>query len=382
MSKSLKARAKDLALKALSRFTNRHAVLLPGEAENGALIFDLRAAYRAEEERLTVDLLEPSPGRLVISLIGYEGHFPRKLLWKSSPVDYHEPCRLQLALNDGAVMVGGLDCGNVPTRELKRRFCLRFDLEGADGKHRSRLTSHYQPMSGRALEAGYFTGDNYVDHEAQSSGENKIVLELLRQHNAAGPVLEVGCATGILLEAVSDAGWPAYGVDISNWAVERANQRLRRTAAWVCDVEQDALPDDVLSHAPFGTLILWAVFEHFHQPFDVLAKLTPLARPGTKLFINTTNADSLTHFLFGRDWEGYFDWSHYGVDQVCVASLNERLPKLGWRIEKLATHLIWDCDYDPTKATLRDWHGADARFRRLLDERNLGDLITCVAVKE
>lgn len=381
MSKTLKARAKDLVLDALSRFTQRRAVLLPREAEAGALILDLRTTYRVENRRLTVDLLEPSPGRLIVSLIGYEGHFPRKLIWKSLPVSYHEPCRLQLDLNNGSVMVGELNCGNVPTSDLKRRFCLRFDLEDADGKHRSRLTSHYQPMSGRALEEDYFTGDNYVDHEAQSSGENKIVLELLRQHNTVGPVLEVGCATGILLGAVNDAGLDAYGVDISSWAVERANQRLGRTAAWVCDVEQDALPDEVLSHAPFGTLILWAVFEHFHQPFDVLAKLSALARPGTKLFINTTNADSLSHFLFGRDWEGYFDWSHYGVDQVSVASLNEQLPKLGWRIEKMTTHLIWDCDYDPTKAVLRDWHGADARFRRLLDERNLGDLITCVAVK-
>lgn len=381
MSKSLKARAKDSVLEVLSLLTQRHTVLLPREAEDSASIFDLRAAYRVEEQRLTVDLLESSPGCLTISLIGYEGHFPRKLLWKSLPVDYRQPCQLRIALNDGSVMVGGLDCGNVPANDLKRRFCLRFDLEGADGKHRSRLTSHYQPMNGRALEQDYFTGDNYVDHEAQSSGENKIVLELLRQHNASGPILEIGCATGILLEALNDAGFPAYGLDISNWAVERANQRLGRNTVWVSNVEQDALPDGVLSHAPFATLILWAVFEHFHQPFEVLAKLGALSRPGTKLLINTTNADSLTHFLFGRDWEGYFDWSHYGVDQVSVASLNERLPKLGWRIEKMTTHLIWDCDYNSTKATLRDWHGADARFRRLLDERNLGDLITCVAVK-
>lgn len=382
MSKNLKTRAKDLALVAMSRFTGRHAVLLPREAENDELILDLRTDYRVAAPWLTVDLAEASPGQMVISLIGYEGHFPRKLIWKSSPADYRGPCQFRIDLKTGAVSFGELDCGNVPTSALKRRFCLRFDLEGKDGKCRSRLTGHYLPMNGRALEEDYFTGDNYVDHEAQSAGENGKVLQLLRQHKAAGPILEVGCATGGLLEALKQAGISAYGLDISNWAVERANQRLGIGSAWKCDVEQDELPDEVFRQAPFGTLILWAVLEHFHKPFEVLAKLGGLARSGTQLLINTTNSDSLSHSLFGRDWEGYFDWSHHSVDQVSVTGLRRELPALGWRIQHLTTHLVWDCDADPTKATMRDWYGNDARFRRLLHERDLGDLITCVAVKE
>lgn len=382
LSKNLKTRAKDLALVALSRFTGRHAVLLPREAKNDELILDLRTDYRVAEPWLTVDLAEASPGQMVISLIGYEGHFPRKLIWKSSPADYHGPCQFRIDLKTGAVNFGELDCGKVPASALKRRFCLRFDLEGKDGKCRSRLTGHYLPMSGRALEEDYFTGDNYVDHEAQSLGENEKVLELLRRHNATGPVIEIGCATGVLLAALRQMGLAAYGLDISAWAVERANERLGEAAAWQCDVERNEFPDDVLRQSPFGALILWAVLEHFHEPFEVLAKLGALARPGTKLLINTTNADSLTHHLFGRDWEGYFDWSHHSVDRVSVASLRQKLPELGWRVETISTHLVWDCDADPTKATMRDWYGNDARFRQLLHERNLGDLITCVAVKE
>jgi hypothetical protein len=37
--------------------------------------------------------------------------------------------------------------------------------------------------------------------------------------------------------------------------------------------------------------------------------------------------------------------------------------------------------YRVVHETLRDWWVADARFRRLLTERDLGDFVTCVAVR-
>jgi len=113
----------------------------------------------------------------------------------------------------------------------------------------------------------------------------------------------------------------------------------------------------------------------------VLANLSPFVAPGAILLLNTTNADSLAHLLLRKQWEGYFDYTHYGVDRVSVRSLREGLPHLGWRIEYLATQLVWGSNVDPIHATLRDWRG-DARFRRLLAELKLGDLIVCVAFKE
>ena len=106
-----------------------------------------------------------------------------------------------------------------------------------------------------------------------------------------------------------------------------------------------------------------------------------MTRPGSLLLINTTNADSLSHHILGEKWEGYYDWSHYGVDQVSVRSMRSELDRLGWRILQLTTDTLWASDADPFAATLRDWFSADARFRRLLSDRELGDFITCVAVK-
>jgi hypothetical protein len=144
----------------------------------------------------------------------------------------------------------------------------------------------------------------------------------------------------------------------------------------------DELPESLLSNAPFGALLLWAVLEHFHEPFRVLERLTRLVSRGSTLFINTTNAQSLNHVLFGSEWEGYFDGSHHGVASVSVDSLRRELPMLGWRMVEMHTHLSWGSSADPTHAALREWWAADARFRRLLTELDRGDLVTLVAVRE
>ena len=117
------------------------------------------------------------------------------------------------------------------------------------------------------------------------------------------------------------------------------------------------------------------------RSFAVLARLTPLAARGAALVIVTTNRDSLSHILFGDQWEGHFDWTHKSVERINAPVLRAELSALGWRIERMDTSRLWDVSADPTRATLREWWASDARFRRLLVERGLGDLLTCVAVK-
>jgi Methyltransferase domain len=184
-----------------------------------------------------------------------------------------------------------------------------------------------------------------------------------------------------MLEALMKRGLECYGVDSSSWAVERARGRAGHDRVFAADIDEKGLPHELQAKKPFGTILLWAVLEHFRDPFGVLEALTPFAGTGARLLINTTNALSLNRFLFDAEWEGYFDTSHYGVDRVSVDSLRQNLPALGWRVELLETHLSWDTNADPTHAVLREWWAADARFRRLLTELDRGDLVTCVAVR-
>lgn len=374
-----KAAVKQGLTSTLCRLTGRPAVFLSPEAAGGLLT--VSAPYRAAGDELSFEVVCPGPGRLSLELLGYRGHFPTQPLWRSPDFAAEGPCRLVLDLASGELTLSGRPLGTLPT-PLPRRFAVDWQFVPAAGPALRRRTGHYRPSEGDEVGEEYFTGDNYVDHEAQSAHEGEEIAGWLRRFGAAGPVLEVGCATGGALAALTEAGFDSYGVDFSPWAVERARERLGAGRAFLCDLDREPLPLEIAARAPFGALVLWSVLEHFADPFATLAQLTKRAAPGAVLLIQTTNHQSLTSRLFGPDWEGYFDRTHRGVERVHAESLRRELPRLGWRILHWESHLLWTASADPTHVTLREWYAADARFRQLLAERDLGDLVLLVARRE
>jgi len=99
-------------------------------------------------------------------------------------------------------------------------------------------------------------------------------------------VLDVGCATGRLLEALAkhDASH-LYGVDIAPRILEKADEKLRplgvRYDLQVADVE-DVLP---WPDSFFGAAVLSAVIHHFFRPRDALAEIHRVLRPGGRLYV-------------------------------------------------------------------------------------------------
>ena len=367
-------------LAALSGATGRPAVLLSPEAARDDGILALRTRYRVDASETVVTVDEPE-GRLVAALHLENGREPA---WCSRELVCVEGARLTLSLSDGTVRYRGQPLGSVSggAAVTARRLTWSLVLTLRDGARKARRTSHYiaRPAS-TPVDAGYFAGDDYTDYEAQSASVHDHVCELVRLHGARGPVLEIGAATGGTLARLQEEGLSGTGVDISPWAAARANERLGGGAVHVADVDREPLPAAVAARGPFGVLVMASVFEHLADPFEALARLGTHVRRGGHLLLITTNADSLTHRLFGTDWEGYFDWTHRGVDLVSAAAVRRELPALGWDIASLRTWHVWDGDADPTKAALREWCDADARFRRLLEERDLGDFLECVAVR-
>ena len=376
-----RALAKRALLDAVAAVTQRHPVLLPRAAAGEAAILNVAAPYRVDGEVLSVDIQDHARGTLTAALRLPTPPNSTRLHWSSGPLAYEGPASLRFDLRTGEVRLGDRAAGTAPVPLPTRRFCWALDLDPADGTgRRSRVTGHYVPGSG-AVDDGYYSGDNYVDYEAESLSTRDAIVDLARRYPFAGAALEVGCATGALLVDLQTAGFEVFGIDYSAWAVEQARARVGPDRVWQVDIEKDLHHAGVAARAPFGALIMLSVLEHFADPFAVLARLSALVAPGGRLFLTTTNAGGLGRSLFGRDWEGYFDWTHLGVDQVSARSLREGLEAGGWRVDLLDTSVIWDGNADPTHATLREWFASDARFRRLLVERELGDLISCVATR-
>lgn len=110
-------------------------------------------------------------------------------------------------------------------------------------------------------------------------------------------VLDVGCGNGDFLEAATDAGWDAVGLEPDPDAAAVGQARGFDVRAGGLEVL------DGLSSC-FDAVTLNHVIEHLHSPGDALAVILRVLKPGGVLYIDTPNIDSLGAAAFGRHWRG------------------------------------------------------------------------------
>ena len=160
----------------------------------------------------------------------------------------------------------------------------------------------------RRYERSYFhnsdpTFGGYEDYE----GDAKDILRTFRRRmpslarhlGGANPrLLDVGCATGAFLEVAREAGWRGEGVDISEYALSRAQEKG-------FDVHRGTLPGVLLPAESYDLLTLWDVIEHVPDPTATLAECRRALRPGGILAISTPDAGSLLARVLRGRWLGF-----------------------------------------------------------------------------
>jgi 2-polyprenyl-3-methyl-5-hydroxy-6-metoxy-1,4-benzoquinol methylase len=244
------------------------------------------------------------------------------------------------------------------------------------GRHSlGRVCSHYLPYEGKAIGKDYYFGDDYTDYPLHTNAS--YALELVSQYCSGVRLLDVGCALGIYTSAFLNAGFDAYGVDVSEFAVHEAGKRMPPNRVRQCNLDESEIPFD----ASFGAFWMWDVLEHSGDPEMMLRKISRKALQGSYLFLRTSNAESLTRRLFESDWEGYTDYSHHGVDKVSAKSLPVWLRDLGWEIVEWKCSTIWVFGNDPVVLRLHEVFENISELEVLLAERDLGDSILVVARK-
>ena len=157
-------------------------------------------------------------------------------------------------------------------------------------------------------EQAYFhcahpTFGGYEDYEGDRNDVLKTfarrIASLAALLPAAKPkALDVGCATGIFLEAATQAGWDVEGIDISSYAVSQAREKGMR--ARVGELSAAHYPD-----ATFDVVTLWDIIEHVTEPSSVLAECERILKPGGLLAISTPDAGSPPANLLRGNWLGF-----------------------------------------------------------------------------
>jgi SAM-dependent methyltransferase len=125
----------------------------------------------------------------------------------------------------------------------------------------------------------------------------RIVQESTNLKN--GRVLDIGCATGIFLDAMRDQSWEPKGVEISEPAVRYARQRFN------LDVFHGQLNDLQVEPGYFDAITMWNVIEHLYQPLETFVETFRLLKPEGVLLLVFPSWESTDRRLFGTCWVGF-----------------------------------------------------------------------------
>ena len=106
--------------------------------------------------------------------------------------------------------------------------------------------------------------------------------DTLRPKIPGGKVLDVGCGVGQVVARLTEGGFEAYGVDVSEPSIERARKFCPR-----CEVyDGKRLPFEGEFFASAGAL---NVLEHVEEPENFIKELVRVVAPGGKLVISSPN---------------------------------------------------------------------------------------------
>lgn len=214
--------------------------------------------------------------------------------------------------------------------QAHRKFLVALEALNGHAKSVTRTFLHYLAWGAEEVNAGYYHGDDYVDYNQSAPSLARSAVLRAQRYVQRGRLLDVGCAYGFVVREALAAGFDAYGVDFSADAVAQADKLVGAGRCRVGNVEES-----VPFEGEFDIFQLNSVIEHFRDPEAVIRNLSARAAANAWLFIKTMNSDSLSHSLFGADWEGYADYTHHSIDLMTPANLRRWALENGWEVVDL-----------------------------------------------
>jgi SAM-dependent methyltransferase len=140
-------------------------------------------------------------------------------------------------------------------------------------------------------------------------------------------VLDIGCATGALLDFLRGRGWRVTGVEISPSAGYA--QKERRLDVRNLPLEECGFPDN-----SFDVVLASHLIEHLNSPRSFLTETYRVLKNGGRVFITTPNISGFQARLFGPRWRSaIFDHLYL----FSVRTLTNMLKSAGFKIEKVST---------------------------------------------
>jgi 2-polyprenyl-3-methyl-5-hydroxy-6-metoxy-1,4-benzoquinol methylase len=146
-------------------------------------------------------------------------------------------------------------------------------------------------------------GDYMADHWLLQLLFAARIAEIETYRPRKGRLIDVGCATGVLLDIALARGWDAEGIDVSAFAVAHCRARGLR-------VHEGEVTSARLTPGSYDVIVMDDTIEHLTDPRRILRTLHALLAPGGLLTMNTPNESGWLRFGMRRHWFHYKPQEH------------------------------------------------------------------------
>jgi len=169
----------------------------------------------------------------------------------------------------------------------------------------------------------------YISEERGRRMAAKILLKKIERYKRGGKILDVGCATGFLLDEAKQRGWQAYGVELSHWAVTYGKEHFN------LNIFEGLLKEAEFPPNHFDAIVLMDSLEHLPNPKKTLEELRRILKPNGILCISTPDIDSFLSKILGARWWG-IQQSH--LYYFSKKTLEKMLDAAGFTVARRSSH--------------------------------------------
>ncbi len=195
------------------------------------------------------------------------------------------------------------------------------------------------PREDDATILSYYAGVEdpvYQENEpARVATFTKALRRLEARVPARGPLLDVGCYTGVFLDVAAAHGWPVVGLEPSRWAAEAAQKKGH-------EVHCGTLESASLPRGHFAVATMWDAIEHYADPVKELRLAREVVRDGGYLAVSTMRIDAWVARVLGSRWPWYM---RMHLCYFTPRTLERALQRAGWRLVHVHgySHVVtWD----------------------------------------
>lgn len=155
----------------------------------------------------------------------------------------------------------------------------------------------------------YYKSDHYFSHSHTNQGILGVLYQQIRKHTLrkkyelvsgikdGESILDIGCATGQLLNEFKKRGWHTMGIEPDEKAREYAHQTYDLKV-----FDEGKL--DTLEAQSFDVISMWHVLEHVSDLRKRMEDLRRLIKDNGSLFIALPNLDSWDAHYYQKYWAG------------------------------------------------------------------------------